>query len=135
MKAQSNTKPPAQIKSRGKTQVNYNAHEVEIIDEQGTRTAWEYDYVAIEGNVTKAKVLAAMNDEELEDDATSWTPDATAVQHNEAKDAIDLSDIAEMTYAQLDTYIDNNVTNLAEAKQYLKKLSKVVLAMLKRQDW
>lgn len=132
MKAQSDTHPAEQIMSRGKTQVNYNVHEIEISDEQGTRTAWEYDYIEIEGNVTKAKVLAAMNDEERKDDTATWTPDETAAQHKEAKDAIDLSDIAEMTYVQLDTYIDNNVTNLAEAKAYLKKLSKVVLALVKR---
>lgn len=51
-----------------------------------------------------------------------------------ANDEIGLSDISGMTYAQLDTYIDNNVTNLAEAKQYLKKLSKVVLAIVKWLD-
>ena len=51
-----------------------------------------------------------------------------------ANSEIGLSAISEMTYAQLDTYIDNNVTNLAEAKQYLKKLSKVVLAIVKWLD-
>lgn len=51
-----------------------------------------------------------------------------------ANSDIGLSAISGMTYAQLDTYIDNNVTNLAEAKQYLKKLSKVVLAIVKWLD-
>ena len=76
MKAQSDTKPPAQIKSRGKTQVNYNAHEIEITDDQGTRTAWECDYVEVEGKVTKAKFLAALDAEEVEEDDTeTWTAD------------------------------------------------------------
>ena len=47
---------------------------------------------------------------------------------------IGLSAISGMTYAQLDTYIENNVTNLIEAKEYLKKLSKVVLAIVKWLD-
>ena len=51
-----------------------------------------------------------------------------------ANNEIGLSAISGMTYAQLDTYIDENVTNLAEAKQYLKKLSKVVLAIVKWLD-
>ena len=32
-----------------------------------------------------------------------------------------------LTYNQIDTYIDNNVTDLASAKKFLKKLSKIVL--------
>ena len=135
MKAQFDTPPPEQIKSRGRTQVNYDVHEVEITDEHGTtRTAYECDYVEVDGKVTKAKVLAAIQAEELEDDPEAWTPDEAATQYKDAEGNIDLSGIADMTYEELDTYIDNNVTNLAEAKTYLKKLSKVVLAMLKKQD-
>jgi len=37
-----------------------------------------------------------------------------------------------MTYDELGTYIDNNVTDLASATAFLKKLALVVLAMLKR---
>jgi hypothetical protein len=32
-----------------------------------------------------------------------------------------------LTYNQIDNYIDNNITDLASAKEFLKKLSKVVL--------
>lgn len=56
------------------------------------------------------------------------------VARRAANSDIGLSSISVMTYAQLDTYIDENVTNLAEAKQYLKKLSKVVLAIVKWLD-
>lgn len=60
--------------------------------------------------------------------------EAELADRRAANNEIGLSAISGMTYAQLDTYIDNNVTNLAEAKQYLKKLSKVVLAIVKWLD-
>ena len=50
----------------------------------------------------------------------------------QANNDIDLSDIAAMTYAQLDTYIDNNVTDLPSARAYLRKISRIVLAILKK---
>ena len=50
----------------------------------------------------------------------------------QANNDIDLSDIAAMTYAQLDTYIDNNVTDLPSARSYLRKISRIVLAILKK---
>ena len=50
----------------------------------------------------------------------------------QADNDIDLSDIAAMTYAQLDTYIDNNVTDLPSARAYLRKISRIVLAILKK---
>lgn len=127
-KAQSDTIPEPLIKSAGKTQVNYNIHEV--INDDGTH--YEYNYVVIEGKVTKAKILAALEGEQKENDQSEWTPDETVTQYNDAKSAISLSNISQMTYTQLDTYIDDNVTNLTEAKNYLKKLSKVVLALVKK---
>jgi len=42
-----------------------------------------------------------------------------------------LSFIAGLTPTQVDNYIDNNVTNLVEAREFLKKLSKVVLLLCK----
>ena len=53
----------------------------------------------------------------------------TNEQHRRALEK--LNDLAGFSYIQLDTYIDNHVTNLSEAKTYLKKLSKVVLALIK----
>jgi hypothetical protein len=32
-----------------------------------------------------------------------------------------------LKYNQIDSYIDSNITSLASAKEYLKKLSKIVL--------
>jgi hypothetical protein len=46
------------------------------------------------------------------------------------KDAA-ISAIITSTNAQIDTYIDNNVTSLAEAQTFLKKLTKVVRMLAK----
>ncbi len=124
--ASSDSEPAKYTQSRGMTQVAYNIQEV-----NGT---WTYDYVEIERAVTEAKVLEAMRAENLEADAGDWTPDEVATKLEDSRAAIELSNIADMTYVELDAYIQDNVTNLAEAKQYLKKLSKVVLAMLKQQN-
>lgn len=40
-----------------------------------------------------------------------------------------LNQLASMTYPQIETYIDNNVTDLQSAKQYLKTLSKALIAL------
>ena len=53
----------------------------------------------------------------------------------DAKAQMVASDLANKTYAQVDTYIDNNVTDLASAKAVMKKMAKLMLAILKRQDW
>lgn len=54
------------------------------------------------------------------------------VERLNIKEAFSLSDLYGLTQAQLETYIDNNVTNLAEAKAFLKKLSAVVLWLVKQ---
>ena len=134
MKAQSDQEPERFVKSRGKTQFNYNIHQVTIEDPDGsTRIAYEYNYVEIEGKVTKAKILVALQATGLEENI-EFEPSEVESQYNEAKSTINLSEISSLTYNQLDTYIENNVTDLASAKIYLKKLSKVVLAMLKYQN-
>ena len=132
MKGQSNTKPNNQIKSRGKTQVNYNITSKEVTDEHGTRIIWNYDIVEVDGIVTKLKVFEAMQKADDEADITEVVPDDIASQHSDAKSELVLSDIANKTYAQVDAYIDANVTDLASARAFLKKLTRVVLAMLKR---
>jgi hypothetical protein len=42
-----------------------------------------------------------------------------------------LEDIAEMTFSELDDYIDANVTNLASAKRFLQTHARVTLAAIK----
>ena len=44
------------------------------------------------------------------------------------------AELASMSYDQVETYIDNNVADLASARAYLKKLSKIVLAIIKMQE-
>ena len=134
MKASSDTEPERLIQSKGKTQYNFNIKEVTVENPDGsTRTAFEYDYVEIAGKVTKSKIIKALEDTKLDIDE-EYEPAELETQYENAKEAIKLSNLSEMTYAQLDTYIDNNVTDLASAKTYLKKLSKVVLAILKYQN-
>ena len=43
-------------------------------------------------------------------------------------------ELAQLDYNQIDKYIDNNVVSFEEAKDYLKKLSKVVLGIIKIMD-
>lgn len=40
--------------------------------------------------------------------------------------------VSKMTYAQIEYYIDANVTDLASARGFLKKLTKVVKALVDR---
>lgn len=131
---QSDTEPDDFIKSRGKTQVLYNKKQVEITDDQGTRLMWTYDYVVIDGKITKSKVFEAIRKANAESDTSTVTPKNIANQMMNSEDALKSSAITGITYAQLDTYIDNNVTDLASAKVYLKKLSKIVLAHIKIDD-
>jgi hypothetical protein len=134
MKGMADTEPERLIIGCVLSHYNYNINEVEVEDIEGNpRTVYEYDYVVIEGTVTKAKIIRALENSKLDIDE-EYDPAEIETNYNDAKSAIALSDIAGMTYAELDTYIDNHVTNLAEAKTYLKKLSKVVLAMLKYLD-
>jgi len=71
----------------------------------------------------------------------SYTPEELAAMAEEgARKAADIvarqeivaSAIIGLSYAQLDSYIDANVTDLAKARTYLKKLSRVVKALVER---
>ena len=60
-----------------------------------------------------------------------------AVQNNldlegNQKAAFKLSQYYGLTQAQLETYIENNITNLARAKEFLKELSAVILWLVKQ---
>ena len=54
------------------------------------------------------------------------------INPNPQRESYKLSALYGLTQAQLATYIENNVTNLAEAKAFLKKLSAVVLWLVKQ---
>lgn len=134
MKGQSDSIPDRIVIGECKSHFNYNIEEVEIEDEEGNpKTVYKYDYVVIEGKLTKAKIQKALADTKL-DSVEEIVPEDIETQYNESKEAIRLSEITDITYAELDTYIDNHVTDLATAKEFLKKLSKVVLAILKHQN-
>ncbi len=133
MKAQSDTIPESFVESNGKTQVNYNIRTVSLTDEKGTRTAYEYDYVEIDGNVTKLKVIDALRKADDESIPFTGVPDTVVQQHSDAKSALYISGLTGLTYSQLDTYITNNITDIVSAKVYLKKLSAVVLTLVKEQ--
>ena len=69
-KSMSDTYPSQFAKSRGKTLFRWDIVEQQVTDPTTgkTRTQYVYDEVAIEGKVTKGKVLAAMRAAELEQD-------------------------------------------------------------------
>ncbi len=89
MQASSDTKPAKFVKSRGKTQVNYNIHQVDVVDiDGGTRKIWQYEYVEIEGPVTKAKFKEALRKQDLEkgeESKPSWDPDEIKAEYEEEK--------------------------------------------------
>ena len=129
----SDTYPTTTAASRGKTLYRYNIHEIQSPNPDGTtHTAYEYDEVWIEGAVTKAKVLAALAKAEREADTGNVAE--AAAQYADAKAAQKLSGLATMSCAQLDAYIEANVTTLAAARAFLKKLGAVVLALLKERE-
>ncbi len=51
---------------------------------------------------------------------------------NPQKEAYKLSQLYGLTHEQLDTYIDNNVTNLASAKEFVRKQAHVILWLVKQ---
>ena len=131
MKASANEEPERLVVGDGKAQFNYNIKQVTVEEQDGsTRTAYEYEYVEIVGKLTKAKIIKALNDSKLETEEEYEASEIEAA-YNAAKTAITESALTNLTYAQLNTYINNNVTDLASIKAYLKKLSKVVLAIIK----
>jgi len=54
------------------------------------------------------------------------------INPNPQKEAYKLSQLYGLTQEQLENYIENNVTNLTQAKEFLKKLSAVVLWLVKQ---
>ena len=56
-------------------------------------------------------------------------------KHTDAHAQLKLNDLTNKTYQQADDWIENNVTNIASAKTVLKKMAKIILAMLKSQDF
>jgi hypothetical protein len=131
MKATSDEEPEYLVKGQDKAMYNFNIAQVEVEEQDGTlRTVFEYDYVEIKGKITKGKIIQALTDRKL-DASVPCELEELAVDYNTAVDAIKNSELVNLSYAQLNAYINENITDLTSAKIYLKKLSKVVLAILK----
>ena len=112
---------------------NYNITEIQKEPEGGgeAETFYQYNYVKIKGKPTKRKVLDAI--EAAESSTVTAEVEAVATERSTAK--TQLADIAALSYAQVDNYVDNTFGNLPVAqKTALKKLYKTVLAMLKQMD-
>ena len=126
--AESKTSPQTIQKiAPGQFYYNYNITEVQ----KEAETFYQYNYVEIKGKPTKAKVLAAIK---AANDTTEADSD-TAVNLATAKADMKTSILAGKTDAQIQTYITNNVTTLAEARMYLYRLTKEVRNIIKRNGW
>lgn len=80
----------------------------------------EYLDLYFDGSTLTEDKPQALIDQENEDEAESASMQS------------DLLDVLQnFPYAQVDTYINNNVTNLPQARAFLKKLTKVVLYLVK----
>ena len=62
----SDTFPETIIKSAGKTHVRYDIEETEFTEMDGTKRAcYNFSYVAIEGELTRAKIIDAIIKDEI----------------------------------------------------------------------
>ena len=62
----SDTYPEIIVKSAGKTQVRYDIEASEFEEMDGTKRAcYDFSYVAIEGELTKAKIIDAIIQDEI----------------------------------------------------------------------
>ena len=93
------------------------------------------DFYEIEGAPTNP-VLIRKSQAAIDAILTAREQAATNYQqkHDEAKSQLTLNDLAGKTYAQVETWINSNVTNLTSQIAFNKKIAKIILAMLKRMD-
>ena len=81
MKANSNTIPETFIKSKRNTHFNFNIVETTKEDMDGeSRTSFDYDYVEIEGEVTRDKLISTVIRDKYSKDAE------LALLHNKMND-------------------------------------------------
>ena len=60
MKGISDTSPAVSVSAHNITQINYNIEEIIVETIRGNVTRYEYDYIEIEGELTRAKVIAGL---------------------------------------------------------------------------
>lgn len=115
MKSQSDNSPNNFVESNGKTQVNYNITSAQITDEYGTRTVYNYDYVEIEGIVTRQKVIDAINKINSESSQEIVVPNNIFI---ETVDTQTNKDVIKAAYLTAITTLENiqNVTNPTNAQ-------------------
>jgi len=132
--AESKTSPPVLQKIAPKTYYyNYNIQEIQKVPEGGgeAETFYQYNYVTIKGKPTKLKVQQAIAEASSSDD----TAIVEEVAANRTIALERLANISAMTYAQINTHVENTFGNLSAAqKASLKKLYKAVLALIKQMD-
>jgi len=99
--SQSGTYPSQFAQSRGKTLFRWDIVEQQVTDPTTgeTRTQYVYSEVAIEGKVTKAKILAAMRAAELEQDDSDI--DGVALQYENAKKKLKATKVKVLPVPQL----------------------------------
>jgi hypothetical protein len=91
---------------------------------------------------TKAQ---GVTQQECENDGGTWVPEEVITKISfsnmwtptivQAKTNMGTNVLYDKTDAQIDTYIDNNVTDIASAKEFLKKLTKQLRNVVRRQGW
>ena len=95
----------------------------EIIEALGL--TWGENYRGMAVNRDEIEGISIDCPDEIADDVRDL------IEPYRGKVAYATSVLKGLTQEQLEQYIDNNVTNLVEAKAYLKKLSAVVLYLVK----
>lgn len=128
--AEADASPAALVKvSPGKWHYNYNVQAFEV-DRDGdgqAETIYRYCYGVMHGAPGRGKIQAL-----IEQNKTGAV-DTVEADRTDAADK--LADIAQMSYAQVETYVENTWGNLPAAqKTALKNLYKAVLAIIKMQD-
>ena len=100
--AQSDIYPETTAHSRNKVLYRYNIHEIQVLDESGEpRTQYEYNEVAIEGSVTKAKVLAAMRAAELEEVGDDEDIVGAVTQYQNAKKNLKATKVKQLSVPEI----------------------------------
>ena len=133
--AESDISPPTiQRVDRDTDYYNYNIQEVQE-DRNGDgqmETFYRYCYVEISGAMSKRKVIDAIEKNE----SVVNESELDQIEQERSNAMSNMQTISDMTYSQVDTYVENNFGNLSQSqKTALKKLYKAVLAIIKRMSW
>ena len=134
--AESKFLPPAIQKiAPGSYYYNYNIQQIQK-DPDGdgplpSETFYQYNYVTIQGKLSKLKVLNAI----AEAESSTATVAIEEIATNRTVALEKLAEISAMTYSQINTHIDSVFGGLSSAqKTSLKKLYGAVLALIKQMD-